>query len=113
MVATAEKILNRKPGGFASRRSPGALRALAVQEPGQPEKGVYLGRAEMDRFSTAVTRPPLSSAATVAFYNELRSTNNDQKIDFDDLFIDHDSLAVEPSGNQTADGSQYAWNILY
>ena len=65
MVASAEKILNRKPGGLASRRRLGALCALAVQESVQSEKGVYLGRAGMDRFSTAVTRPPLSSAASV------------------------------------------------
>ena len=65
MVASAEKILNRKPGGLASRRRLGALCALAVQESGQSEKGVYLGRAGMDRFSTIVTRPPLSPAASV------------------------------------------------
>jgi hypothetical protein len=40
LVATAEKILNRKPGGFASRRSPGALCAFAVQESAKSEKSV-------------------------------------------------------------------------
>ena len=65
MVAANERLLNRKPGGFTSRRRLGALCALAVQESAQSEKGVYLGRAGMDRFSTAVTRSPLSSAASV------------------------------------------------
>ena len=65
MVASAETILNRNLGAFASRRRLGALCALAVQESGQSEKGVYLGRAGMDRFSTIVTRPPLSPAASV------------------------------------------------
>ena len=65
LVAANERLLNRKPGGFTSRRRLGALCALAVQESAQSEKGVYLGRAGMDRFSTAVTRSPLSSAASV------------------------------------------------
>ena len=97
MVATAEKILNRRSGSLASHRWLGALCAFAVQESVRSEKRVYPGRAGVDRFSTPVTRPPLSSAATVAFCNEQRTTNNDPKIDFDDLFIDNDSLAIEPS----------------
>ena len=58
MVAANERIVNRKPGGLASRRRLGVLCALAVQESVQSAKSV-------DRLSTPVTRPPLSSAASV------------------------------------------------
>jgi hypothetical protein len=53
MVAVNERILNRKSGGFASRRRLGAL--CAVQESAQSEKSV-------DRFPTPVLLfppPPL------------------------------------------------------
>ena len=44
-------------------------------------------------------RPPFSSAASLV-QNRF-------------LFIDHRPLDIERSGNQTADGSQYDWNVLY
>jgi hypothetical protein len=65
MVAANESILSRKSGGLATRRRLGTLCVLAVQESAESEKGVYPGRAGMDRFPTSVTRPPLSSAASV------------------------------------------------
>lgn len=54
LVATAEKILNRNPGGIAAGRRLGALCALAVQEFAQSENGVYPGCAGMGRFPTPV-----------------------------------------------------------
>ena len=106
MVAADEAILNHKPGGLASRRRLGTLCALAVQESGQSQKEVYLGRAGMDRFSTAVTRPPLSSAAEVypgapwmVNFTDQRSRINDQKRGISDaLFIYHCSLFIEDGG---------------
>ena len=65
MVFLAETMLNRKSGGLASRRWLGAPRAFAVQESAEPEKGVYPGRAGMDRFPASITCPLLSSAASV------------------------------------------------
>ena len=65
MVAANQQILDCKSSGLAPCRWRGALCALAVQEAAEPEKGVYPGRAGMDRYLTPVDRPPLSSAASV------------------------------------------------
>ena len=65
MVAANQQILDCKSSGLAPCRWRGALCALAVQEAAEPEKGVYPGRAGMDRYLTPVGRPPLSSAASV------------------------------------------------
>ena len=105
MVFLAESVLNHKPGGFAPRRRLGALCSLAVQESAESGKGVYLGRAGMVRFSTAVTRPPLSSAAEVypgapwmVNLTDQRPRITDQKRGTsDDLLIDHCSLEIERS----------------
>jgi hypothetical protein len=57
----AEKILNRKSGGLASHCRLGALCALAVQNSAESERGVYLGRAGMDR-SPGAPRGSLGSS---------------------------------------------------